>query len=708
MLSRTGADFLDVGPILEPKSIAVIGASDQPGNLGGDTVRRLRKFKFPGRVWPISRTAATVADLPCYTHVSELPEVPELVIMAIPANALMDAIKECADAGVRYGIAYAGGLAEAGSEGADLQRALTALCREKSFTLCGPNCVGVINATTPVTATFATALYEMDSLRPGVISMVCQSGGIATTSFSMVQQAGFGFRYLVSSGNEAVVSFADYLYAFAQDAGTRIIGGYVEGITDGPKLVRALEEARKQDKPVVLIKAGMTGATARAAQAHTGALVGEDRVFDAILKEMGVIRVYSVEELVDVMLMLVGNQGKVCSGPGVGVITFGGGNGVLAADQCAINGLSTPTLSAECAERLRPLLVSVASAANPLDLTPTTAFRAEALAQLPHALDIIALEPEIHSLLFIVGSLASKATEISDIICGLSSRSSKPVCVCWPSPPRGVPARLAEHGIYSFLEAARGIGSIARLAAHGAAAKRPAHAKEVGLTAFDWSAFVSVDDTDAVVPEHQCHRILKAAGLPVAAGELAKDEANAVRIAESIGLPVVLKGISTEVTHRAKAGLLAVDLRSEAEVRSAFRRLAARALELSVRMEGIYVQKMHQGGTELLVTAFRDPIFGTMVSCGSGGVLTELIDDVVTERAPVSEALAAYMLERLRSRRHAADTKGALAIDHAAAFIARFSELASTAPWKRFIFEVNPVLLTREAAVAVDGLLIVG
>lgn len=226
--------------------------------------------------------------------------------------------------------------------------------------------------------------------------------------------------------------------------------------------------------------------------------------------------------------------------------------------------------------------------------------------------------------------------------------------------------------------------------------------------AFDWSAFVSVDDTETVVPEYQGHRILKAAGLPVAAGELATDEANAVRIAKSIGLPVVLKGISTVVTHRAKAGLVAIDLRSEEDVRSAFRRLTARALALSIRMEGVYVQKLHKGGTELLVTAFRDALFGTMVSCGSGGVLTELLDDVVTERAPVSEELAAYMLERLRSRRHACDTEGALPIDHAAAFVARFSELASTAPWKRFIFEVNPVLWRREAAVALDGLLIVG
>ena len=181
-----------------------------------------------------------------------------------------------------------------------------------------------------------------------------------------------------------------------------------------------------------------------------------------------------------------------------------------------------------------------------------------------------------------------------------------------------------------------------------------------------------------------------------------------MRIAESIGLPVVLKGISAEVTHRAQAGLLAVDLRSREEVRNAFRRLAARALELSIRMEGVYVQNMHKGGTELLVTAFRDAQFGTMVSCGSGGVLTELIDDVVTERAPVSEALAGNMLERLRNRRYASDTTGALATDHAAAFIARFSELATTAPWEKFTFEVNPVLWSREAAVALDGLLVVG
>jgi acyl-CoA synthetase (NDP forming) len=392
----------------------------------------------------------------------------------------------------------------------------------------------------------------------------------------------------------------------------------------------------------------------------------------------------------------------------VGVITFGGGNGVLGVDQCAQAGLATPALSHECVERLRPLLVSVASAANPLDLTPTTAFRAEAMAQLPRALDIIAAEPEIGSLLFVVGSMAAKAIEISDVICGLAARASKPVCVSWPSPPRAVPARLAERGIYSFLDPARGIWALSKLVERGAGMHRPGRSPTTDMEPFDWARFVPIPQTHAIIAEHTCDRILSAAGLAVAASELVEDEASALRAAEAIGLPVVLKGITPQITHRAKAGLVAADLRSEAEVRAAYRRLIARAAKLATALDGVLVQKMQPRGTELLVTAFRDPVFGLMVSCGSGGVLTELIDDVVTERAPVGIELAAHMLERLRARRHATDAEGLLATDSAARFIARFAALAHTAPWPQFVFEVNPVLWRRDDAVAVDGLLVIG
>jgi acetyltransferase len=380
---------------------------------------------------------------------------------------------------------------------------------------------------------------------------------------------------------------------------------------------------------------------------------------------------------------------------------------VLAADQCTQHGLATPALSAEGEALLRPLLVSVASAANPLDLTPTTAFRAEALARLPEALDVMAAEPRIDALLFIASSMAARAAEIIEVVSSLSQRSTKPVCISWSSPPTGVIERLAEAGIYTFIEPDRGVRALRRLAAHARAIRRPPRPATLGLRAFDWSSLVRGRRAPLVVPEHRCHEILKAAGLPVAAGTLVRDAGDLPRALEATGLPVAMKGISAAVTHRAAAGLLAMDLRSEEEALAAFRRLQARAREIPVELEGVYVQKMHEAGVELLVSAFRDPLFGTMVSCGSGGGLTELIDDVVTERAPIGSALAADMLERLRIRSHARDGRGPLPSDDAAAFNARFSELAATAPWSRFVLEVNPIKWTREGVVAVDGLLIV-
>ena len=332
----TEHDFVDVSGLLYPKSVAVIGASDRAGNLGGDTVQRLVRFGFPGPVWAVNPNATTVQGVPCFPSVDELPDAPDLVIMSIPANAVAETIRACAARGIRNGIVFAGGFAEAGGDGITLQNEIAALCRNTGFTLCGPNCVGIINAATPATSSFATALSEFDRLRAGPISMVTQSGGIGTAIFSMVQWVGFGFRHLISSGNEAVVRFPDYLYALARDEGTRIIAAYLEGVGNGPRLVRALEEARTQGKKVVMIKSGASSASARAARAHTGALVGEDRVFDAILQELGVIRVASVEELVDVCLLLSGTpEAKLPRGPGVGVVTFGGGNGVLAADPWA-------------------------------------------------------------------------------------------------------------------------------------------------------------------------------------------------------------------------------------------------------------------------------------------------------------------------------------------------------------------------------------
>jgi len=379
----------------------------------------------------------------------------------------------------------------------------------------------------------------------------------------------------------------------------------------------------------------------------------------------------------------------------------------LGADQCAQNGLATPALSEACVERLRPLLVSVATAANPLDLTPTTAFRDDAMAQLPNALRILLEQEGIDSLLFVVGSMAAKATEICGVIRQLAEHASKPVCVSWPSPPRAVPAALADEDIYSFLDPSRAIRALAQWAAHGETLRRPVSVAGTRPAPFEWSRFVSVGRSQTVVAEPTCHRILASAGLSVAEGTMVNDEREALRVARDVAASVVLKGITPKITHRAAAGLVIVDRRSDDEVRTAYRALVEQARGLGVALDGVLVQKMYSGGSELIVTAFRDPVFGVIVSCGSGGGLTELIDDVCTARAPVSPERAASMIGRLRASRRANAAHRLLDTATAAGFVSRFSALAATAPWEHFVFEINPVLWRRDDAVALDGLLIV-
>jgi len=700
--------FPDISGMLEPKSVTVIGASDRPGNLGGTVVRYLQKFGYPGDIWPINPGRQTVADLPCFPAPKDLPRPADLAILAISADSIVGMIEECAAAGILNGVVWAGGFAEVGGPGKERQHALAEVCRRTGFKVCGPNCIGIVNSNLPMTASFASQLLETDRLIPGNISMVSQSGGMAANTQILAQQAGFGFRYVISSGNEAVLNAVDYMHALVHDPETRVITSYLEGVNDGERFLAVLGQARAAGKPVIILKGGATDASARAAIAHTGALVGNDRVWDAVFRDQAVIRVHSLEEMLDVAMFLSGiPRDRLPSGPGVAAMTFGGGTGVLSADQCVPQGLTTPSLDPATKARLKDIVPPIASIANPIDLTPETYNQAHFLDLFPKALDEIAGDPNVHTLYFQCGGMAHKATEIMDNICGIRDRSKKPVCVFWALAPETVRKRLPAEGIYVFPEVARGVRAIGHAVRFAAALARPPRANKVGLPTFDWDAHVTRPTAGTVISEHQCHALLAAAGLPVAAGQLAEDEDGIARAAEAVGFPVALKGISPEAPHRAAAGLLELDIRTEAEARDAYRTIAAHAEQGGIRLEGIYVQHMVKGGLELLVSAFRDPTFGVMVSCGAGGNLTEVIDDVTLERAPVDRETATRMLERLRIMRRATKLARGADIAAAADFVARFSSLVATAPWQRFVVEVNPIKWSASGVAAVDGLMVI-
>ena len=430
-------------------------------------------------------------------------------------------------------------------------------------------------------------------------------------------------------------------------------------------------------------------------------------MWDAVLRDAAVIEARSLEELLDVVVHLHGaGAPRMPAGNGVAIVTFGGGGGVLAADQCARQGLATPLLTQATRERLRPLVPPIAAIENPVDLTPQVYNNGDWFARFGEALDVIAADPGIAAILLQFGPMAQRAIGVARTICDFRRRTGKPVCLAWPLAPREVPEYLRAEGFTVFTESARAIVMLGKLARRHADAARPVVDAAPAID-FDWSAHVRNPTEGMIVAEPDCHRMLAAAGLDVAAGRLTDAEDAAAEAANTVGFPVAMKGISPAVTHRAAAGLLALGIRSADEARATYRSLTGRAAAARIVLDGIYVQHMIREGFEVLVSAFRDPLFGVMVSCGAGGNFTELIDDVTLERAPVGEDRALAMIERLRLAHSVRRMNAPPDARLLARYISRFSQIAAAAPWRQFVLELNPVKWGHDHVTAVDGLLII-
>jgi acetyltransferase len=697
--------FGKLTPLLAPRSVAVVGASDREGNLGGIATGYLARFGFAGPVWPVNAGRDTVAGLACYPNLRALPDVPELAIIAVPADGVLDVVRECVEAGVPSGVAWAGGFAEVGGAGVAKQRELGAYCRDTGFLLCGPNCIGIINTANGLTASFTTMLTDKTKLVPGVVSMVSQSGGISVMAHARAESFGLGFRVTASCGNEAALTLADFMRALVDDEGTRVIAVYAEGLSDPDAFVDALALARQREKPVVALKGGMAEASSRAALAHTGRLAGSNRTFDAICRELAVMRVHSSEELLDVCLQTGSlSTDQLPAGARVLISSFGGGSGVVCTDQCERAGLCVPMLATDTQEALRTLVTPLSSVANPIDFTPGMMTVAKHRANMTQALATLARACDVDAWLFLAAGFDRLAPELVEIYDATRRAARKPMLLTWQAMPEGIPEALAARGIYTFSEHARAVNVLRHLVTYASALRHRIRKVEAGMR-FDWRKHV--DGSAQVVAEDRVAAILVDAGLPVAAGRNAKAAGDAAGVALEVGFPVAMKSLSPAVTHRAAVGLVALDIDNAQAAATVEQRFHARAAELGVALDGIWVQHMFQGDREVLVTAFRDREFGVIVGCGIGGGATELVDDVAFARAPIDADGAFDLIGELRTLRRMPAYLTVTQRELAAEFIAHFSALASTAPFERFTLEVNPLKLGAEAVAAVDGLLVI-
>lgn len=687
----------DLRRLLEPRSIAVIGASRDPVKISGRVLAYLGQHGFPGEIYPVNPGHDRVQGRPAYRRVADLPGPVDLAIVVLPAPAVAGAVRECVAASVPFVAVFSSGYAETGPAGAARQRVLAEAAR--GTRLLGPNCLGLVNLPARVAATFTSAL-DQGPLRPGPIAFVSQSGAFGSMIFGAGQRERLGFAYLVNTGNELDLEVAEVIDAVLDDPRVRAVIGYLEGLRDGPALVSAAQRALALGKPLVLVKVGRTGAGARAAASHTAALAGEDAVFDGVFRQYGIHRAGSMEELLD--LARVFATGARTAGNRVTIVTISGGAGVLMADHCEQWGLAVPQWRGRWRERMAELIPEYGSAGNPVDVTATLISRPEMLAGV---LRLAAEHPETDVLAVALGNTEQVEQPLVDAL--VAARGSKPVVVAWVGTSGRPLARLTEAGVAAYPDPSRAIRAVAALVAQSARerADRPAAAPAPPLGPQPGPLVVPHRrDPDGRLDEYDSKRLLAAYGVPVVDEQPVADAAEAVAAADRIGYPVALKLLAPRLVHKTERGGVALDLASPVAVQAAADRLLALADGLPA--PALLVQRMVPGRLELIVGARRDPVFGPVVLVGFGGVLAELLGDVAVARAPLTAAEAGALLDRLRGRSLLAGVRGSPPRDVAAvaAVVAAVSRLAADRP-ELLELDVNPLLVGHpgQGAVAVDA-----
>ncbi|MHC2281353.1 acyl-CoA synthetase (NDP forming) [Bradyrhizobium diazoefficiens] len=690
--------------LMSPRSIAIIGASQEATKIGGRPVDLLRRHGYAGRIYPVNPKAVTVQGLKAYASVAEVPEAPDLAIIAVDAERAGEAVEQCAARGVRSVVVFSSGFAELGEQGRAMQDRLRLAARNSGMRLLGPNCLGAVSVAEKSIATFSIVL-EHSMPAAGSLGIVSQSGNLGSYTMRLASERGVGVSRFVTTGNECDVDIADGIAWMARDPATKVILCCLEACRDAGRLISALEEARDAGKAVIVMKIGTSAAGQAAAASHTGAMAGSDAVFDALFARCGAVRVRSIDELIDLghaaSILL---PDRLPKGPGVAILTASGGFGVLLADAAQSVGLTLPELGQETQRQILEL-VPFASARNPVDTTAQMSSRPDLLEKIMTAVVaddradtvILPLPFSLH--------LPRLRSIYMDTLRNIRAQfPQRPIVLCVDGPEDALTElhALGFPTVESFDGCCATIAALVRLQA---VSKRPQDAPAVIEQAGPLAA-------DAFRHELGAKRALAEAGVPVLAERLVQDADAAARAATEIGYPVVLKITSPDLPHKTEAGGVVVGVGSEAEVRRAFAKMLDRvAIKApNATIDGVIVAPMAKGVAELILGSRIDPVFGPVVMVGLGGIFAEILQDSAVQMAPVSETQAMAMLKSLRAFAVLDGARGRprADLDAAARAVAALSRFAAAHTDTIAEIDVNPLLLRAkgEGAVALDALLI--
>jgi acyl-CoA synthetase (NDP forming) len=686
--------------LFRPRSVAIFGASDDPTRISGRPLRYLLEGGFAGPIYPINPNRSTVQGVKAYPGLAEVPQTPDVALVAVPAALTEQAIRDCADRGVKGAVIFSAGYAEAGAEGQAIQDRVTRIAREGGVRLLGPNCLGVFN---PQIGFFGTFTQSLDRELPtaGPLGIISQSGAYGSHTAYLARMRGMGINYWITTGNESDVDVSECLEWMAGQDDVRVIMAYVEGVRDGARFRRALELAQANHKPIVMMKVGRSEVGARAASSHTASLAGADAIYEGLFRQYGVHRAVTTEEQIDVAYACM--RGIYPRGNKLGVVTLSGGAGVLISDAAERHGLDVAPMP-EAAQATLQALLPYATVTNPVD---TTAQALNDMTLLARNIEVMLEQGGFDALIGFFSTIPNTRT-----LSGPLRKAIQSGCAAFPDrlialemiADREVVQDYEAAGFLVFEDADRAVAALAALHRFGRSFGRS--------RAADTTAPAHAPLGGGVLSEVAAKRLLAGAGVPFLDETLATSASTACAAAEALGYPVVLKIVSPQIEHKTEIGGVLVGVPDRAAVETGFDTLMARAARHrpDATIEGVLVAPMARRGVEVIIGVSRDPVFGPAVMFGLGGVHVEVLKDVTFRLAPFDLAEARSMIDEIRGRAMLSGVRGAppsdiealahLLVDLAAFAAAHRNDLET--------IDLNPVIVLPqgEGVVALDALVV--
>jgi acetyl coenzyme A synthetase (ADP forming)-like protein len=688
--------------LTRPRSVAVIGASKTPGKIGYAVLNNIKECGYQGEVYPINPKEQEIMGYKAYPSIGSVGKPVDVAVFCIPAGASVSVAEECGKAGVKHLIVITAGFKETGEEGRKLEQQLLETAKKYGMRVTGPNNLGVMDTHTPINATFAK-----DMALKGNIAFISQSGALCLAILDWSFQRGLGFSQFISVGNKADLNEADFIEAAAEDPNTKAIVLYLEDVVDGARFVEAAKKATTR-VPVIALKAGVTSAGAKAASSHTGALAGSNTAYDAAFRHAGVIRADTMTELFDLAIALTSQP--VPKGKGVVIITNSGGPGIVASDSVETNGLQMASFSPEVLATLKEKLPPASNIHNPVDvLGDAHADRYEI------ALDTVLADDNVHAAVVLLAPTAvidmKRAAEVT--VEASRKHPDKAIVAAFiggDAVEEGV-KYLNENGIptYPFPEPA--VATLKGMVEFGEMQKAVAQYEEWTFDDVNKERvkeiFQSVrNDGRDLLLSPEAAEVAECYKIPAAPSKLASSAEEAVKCAEEMGYPVVMKISSPDIMHKTDVGGVKVGLNSADEVREAFTSIMENSTKAvpDAKIYGVEVQKMMPKGDEMIIGMTKDPTFGPMIAFGSGGVLVNLLQDASFRLANglakqevmdmISETKAYTLLKGFRGSEPDDIPALAEAIARVAQLVRDFPEISE--------MDINPVFAYSKGLSALD------